>query len=153
MPTRIRAIEQPIWIDEHLPLLAAEGYQVTSEPNGDYNCIAYAAGETDRWWSHLAKVDYYWPEHATRTPSIQSLIEAFAGLGYEPCEDASDEPGFSKIALYANPQGDWTHAAVQLPGGGWSSKLGLYEDISHRTPESLDPGFYGGVHCFMRRPL
>ena len=44
-------------------------------------------------------------------------------------------------------------AAVQLPDGEWSSKLGLYEDISHRTPESLDPDFYGEVHCFMRRPL
>ena len=140
------------WIDECLPLLAAEGYQVTSETNADYNCIAYAAGETDPWWSHVSEADYFWPEHASRTPSIQSLIEAFAGLGYELCEDASNEPSFRKIALYADRQGNWTHASVQLPGGGWSSKLGPDEDISHRTPESLDPHFYGGVHCFMRLP-
>ena len=144
---------RPSWIDDHLPQLAAEGYQVTSEPDGDYNCIAYAVGETDRWWSHVERADYYWPEHASRTPSIQSLIEVFAGFGYEPCEDAFYEPGFSKIALYADRQGNWTHAAVQLPDGGWSSKLGPDEDISHQTPESLDPGFYGGVHCLMRRPL
>ena len=141
------------WIDDSLPHLSAEGYQVTSEPNDDYNCIAYAAGETDRWWSHIIGADYYWPEHASHTPSIQSLIEAFAGLGYELCENAGNEPGFSKIALYANWQGDWTHAAVQMPDGGWSSKLGLYEDIRHRAPESLDPEFYGDVHCFMCRPL
>ena len=140
------------WIDECLPLLAAEGYQVTSETNADYNCIAYATGETDRWWSHVSEADYFWPEHASRTPSTQSLIEAFAGLGYELCEDASNEPSFRKIALYADRQGNWTHASVQLPGGGWSSKLGPDEDISHRTPESLDPHFYGGVHCFMRLP-
>ena len=136
-----------------MPLLAAEGYQVTSEATDEYNCIAYAVGETDRWWSHVPDADYYWPEHASRTPSIQSLVEAFAGLGYELCEDASDEPGFNKIALYADRQGRWTHAAVQLPGGRWSSKLGPDEDISHQTPESLDSDFYGGVHCLMRRPF
>ena len=142
-----------MWIDEDLPHLAAEGYEITSDPTDEYNCIAYAAGETDRWWSHAAGDDYYWPEHASRTPSIASLIEVFAGLGYEIWEGAGVEPGFRKVALYADPQGDWTHAAVQLPSGGWSSKLGLYEDIGHRSPESLDPDFYGEVHCFMCRPL
>ena len=72
-----------MWIDEQMPLLAAEGYQVTSGPTEEYNCIAYAVGETDRWWSHVADADYYWSEHASHTPFVQSLIEAFAGLGYE----------------------------------------------------------------------
>ena len=86
----------PSWIEEYLPQLAAEGYEVTSEPDGDYNCIAYAAGETDRWWSHIESAGYYWPERASRTPSIQSLIEVFAGLGYEPCEDAFMSRGSAK---------------------------------------------------------
>ena len=142
-----------MWIDEELPHLASEGYEITSSPTDEYNCIAYAAGETDRWWSHVEDADYYWPEHASSTSSIASLIEVFAGLGYEQCEDANEETGFRKIALYANRRGDWTHAAVQLPGGEWSSKLGPDEDISHRAPESLDRSAYGEVHCFMRRPL
>ena len=142
-----------MWIEEKMPLLAAEGYQVTSGPTDDYNCIAYVAGESDRWWSHKADAGYYWPEHASRTPSIQSLTEAFAGLGYARCEGAGAEPGFTKIALYADAQGHWTHAAVQLLDGRWSSKLGPDEDISHRAPESLDPDVYGGVHSLMRRPL
>ena len=142
-----------MWIDEELPRLASEGYEVTSSPTDEYNCIAYAAGETDRWWSHVDDADYYWPEHASSTPSVASLIEVFAGLGYEICDDAGDEPGFRKIALYADRGGDWTHAAVQLPSGEWSSKLGPDEDISHRAPESLDTAAYGEVHCFMRRPL
>ena len=142
-----------MWIDKDLPHLAAEGYELTSDPNSEYNCIAYAAGETDRWWTHVKGDDYYWPEHASRTPSIASLIEVFGGLGYEPCEDARGELGFKIVALYADQRGDWTHAAVRLPNGGWSSKLGPDEDIGHRTPESLDPDAYGEVHCFMRRPL
>ena len=142
-----------MWIDEQMPLLASDGYQVTSDPTGEYNCIAYAVGETDRWWSHVADADYYWPEHASPTPSIQSLIEVFVGLGYELCEDAGNEAGFSKVALYADGEGDWTHAAVQLNDGRWSSKLGPDEDISHRTPQSLESDFYGVVNCIMRRPL
>ena len=63
-----------MWIDKELPHLASEGYEVTSEPDGDYNCIAYAVGETGRWWSHVEDADYYWTEHASRTPSIASLI-------------------------------------------------------------------------------
>lgn len=142
-----------MWIDEKFPLLAAVGYEITSEASDEYNCIAYAVGETDRWWSHFEGAGYYWPEHAGRSESIASLIELFAGLGYELCDDASDEPGFSKVALYAKTEGTWTHAAVQLPDGQWSSKLGELEDISHPTPESLESDFYGAVNCYMRRPL
>ena len=126
-----------MWIDEELPHLAAEGYELTSDPTDEYNCIAYAAGETDRWWSHDSD-DYYWPEHASRTASIVSLIEVFAGLGYEPCEDTEDEPGFRIIALYANQRGDWTHAAVKLPSGGWSSKLNQSQDEMRRWWGSND---------------
>ena len=43
-----------MWIDEEMPLLAVEGYQITSEATNEYNCIAYVFGETDRWWSHAA---------------------------------------------------------------------------------------------------
>ena len=137
-----------MWIDEQFPRLASEGYEVTSEPTDEYNCIAYAAGDTTAWWSHLPA--YRWP-NANRTPSINSLIELFQRLGFEFCDDAHDEAGLEKIVLYA--KGDyWTHAAVQLPGGAWSSKLGPDEDIRHNTPESLCGEAYGQVNCIMRRP-
>ena len=139
-----------MWIEEQFSRLEHEGYAVTSESDYEYNCVAYAAGETDRWWSHLEESGYYWPDHASRTPLIQSLVEVFTGLGYEPCTDADDESGFQKVALYSK-QGNWTHVAVQLPDGNWSSKLGLEEDIHHRTPESLTGESYGEVHCIMRR--
>ena len=140
-----------MWIDKLFPQLESEGYEVTSEPDYEYNCVAYAAGETDRWWSHLEENGYYWPDYASRTGFIQSLVEVFTGLGYEPCSDANAESGFRKVALYSK-QGDWTHVAVQLPDGHWHSKLGLGEDIRHRMPESLTGESYGEVHCIMRRP-
>lgn len=140
-----------MWIDDSFPRLASEGYQITSEPNREYNCIAYAAGETDRWWTYLDEPGYYWPESANRSALVQSLIQAFSELGYELCPNAAQEPGYEKVALYANSAGKWTHAAIQLPGGAWSSKLGPDEDISHQTPESLAGDLYGEVHCIMRR--
>ena len=138
-----------MWIDDSFPRLASEGYQITSEPNAEYNCIAYAAGETARWWTYLD--GYYWPESASRGALVQSLIQAFSELGYELCLNAAQEPGYEKVALYADSAGRWTHAAIQLPGGAWSSKLGPDEDISHQTPESLAGALYGEVHCIMRR--
>ena len=146
-------MSRPMWIDDQFPRLASEGYQVTSEPSPDYNCIAYAAGYTDRWWAHVdgPEDEYYWPGYASRTPFIHSLVEVFAGLGYEPSENADQEARYTKVALYVNEQGKWTHAAVQLTDGTWSSKLGPDEDIRHRTPESLTGASYGTVHCIMRR--
>lgn len=140
-----------MWIDQQFPGLAAAGYQITSAPDAAYNCIAYAAGETDRWWTYLVGPGYYWPDYARRTPQIASLVAVFAGLGYAVCGDAAPEAGYQKIALYAK-QGNWTHAAIQLPDGAWSSKLGPDEDIRHATPEALISDAYGAIHCLMRRP-
>lgn len=138
-----------MWIDDQFPLLATEGYEITSEPTKNYNCIGYAAGDTSNWWSHLA--GYHWP-NATRTPFITSLIEVFEGLQFERCENAGLEDGFQKVALYAKGV-RWKHAAVQLPSGEWSSKLGKCEDIKHSTPGSLNGDFYGSVYCIMRRRI
>ena len=138
------------WLNISFPHLRDEGFTVVDPPSNTYNCIAYAAGDTNQWWAHTP--DRYWPPHATRSNSIASLREAFAGLGYEECEDGSVEPGYHKIALYED-QGAWEHASVQMPNGAWHSKMGRGPLIEHRSPESLSGGMYGEVHCFMRRPL
>ena len=129
------------------PGLAGESYEITSPPDPVYNCIAYAAGITDDWWSHGGL--HTWPG-APRSPDISSLIIVFRNQGYEMCADASAEAGYEKVALYA-AHGLWTHAARQLPGGQWSSKIGVHEDISHQSPQSLAGDSYGEVHCIMHR--
>jgi hypothetical protein len=135
------------WIDEQFP--AAVGrYRLTSERDGDYNCVAYAAGVTDEWWSHLP----WFPWPAARSPLAESLVAVFAALGYEPCAIATIEPRFERVALYAKDN-IWTHVAWQLPSGEWASKLGAAEDIEHDTPECLCGDLYGAVHCIMRRPV
>ena len=63
-----------MWIDQAFPRLAQEGYLITSQPDQNYNCIAYAAGDTGSWWSHLP--GYRWPQ-ANRTDHPDSLVEVF----------------------------------------------------------------------------
>lgn len=135
-----------MWIEETFPLITQTGYSITSGPTEEYNCVAWAANSKTAWWSHLE--GYYWP--VTRTPDIQSLVAVFASLGYEVCDNISVEDAYDKVALYA-VDGQWTHAARQLPDGRWTSKLGLDEDIEHTTPEALCSSHYGVVHCIMRR--
>jgi hypothetical protein len=54
-------------------------YKVTSEESRWYNCVAFAAGETQRWWWPIGA---YWPEQAPRHETIESFIVAFQALGY-----------------------------------------------------------------------
>ena len=83
--------------------------------------------------------------------STESALEdAFRALGFEPCGDDGPEPGFKKVALFGNSL-FYTHAARQLPGGKWTSKLGKAEDIEHDTPDAVAGGVYGEIVVVMRR--
>ena len=81
------------------------------------------------------------------------MVAAFAAIGFEPCESGKPEPGFEKVALYADSSRRYTHATRQLPNGTWISKLGQAEDIEHDTAEDVAGGVYGEVAGFMRRPV
>jgi hypothetical protein len=129
------------------PNLAADGYTMASPKTHTYNCIAWAAGDASRWW----EPGIYWP--APPGDELAALTDLFAILGYAPCDNEELEAGYEKVALYTSDQGDWTHAARQLPDGSWTSKLGPDEDILHRTPNALIGDLYGHVAAIMRRPL
>jgi hypothetical protein len=131
------------------PRLLPENHRLASPPTLDYNCIAWAAGDTENWW----QPGVHWP---TAVPAneygLGVLEEAFRAMGYEPCDDARLEAGFEKVALY----GDkvlYTHAARQLPSGRWTSKLGKGEDIEHDTPDDVAGGSYGEVAMILKRPV
>ena len=130
------------------PNLAREGFQIIDQPSTRYNCIAYAAGDTSKWWEDTER--RYWPSHGSRSAAIASLREVFVGLGYEQCDDSSIDDRYQKVALYET-QGAWTHTAVQMPNGAWRSKIGEGPVIEHRSPASLSGGMYGEPTVFMRR--
>ena len=131
------------------PNLTAENHRSTSPATPDYNCIAWAAGDIERWW----QPGQYWP---VATPpndhGIGILEQAFVSLGYENSPSADLEDGFEKVALYGSFL-FYTHAARQLSSGNWTSKLGRMEDIEHDDPEVVAGGVYGYVVQVMRRPI
>ena len=130
------------------PKLSDEDFEIVEPASERYNCIAYAAGDTTRrWWPN--GIDY-WPSWATRDNRMESLMEAFVGLGYEQCANSNIEDGYQRVALYGF-QGRFEHAAVQMPNGRWRSKMGRGPVIEHPSPESLSGGPYGNVASYMRR--
>lgn len=125
-------------------------YEATSPFDPAYNCIAWAAGDTHRWWWPAIIPGYaYWPEGVTRLATVEAFVEAFATLGYRPCADGDLERGIQKVALFASG-GQVTHAARQLANGRWTSKLGRDIDIEHPLEGVVGPA-YGDVVQFLCR--
>jgi hypothetical protein len=110
------------------PNLRVGTYSVTSCPDKDYNCIAWAAGETSRYWWPIGG---YWPDGVSRERTLDAFIKAFETKGYTVCDDVTHEDGFEKVAIYAKDDKP-THAARQIDKSKWTSKLGKFADISHR---------------------
>ena len=141
-------------VNDHLqsrfPRLKESAYCVTSPQSVFYNCIAWAAGDTNRPWWPDALFQYYWPKDAPREVNLEAFCAAFSPLGYRPCETGEPEEGFEKVAIYNSPDGKPTHMARQLRLGVWTSKLGDLEDIEHSL-EGLEGSAYGSVAFFLKR--
>ncbi len=137
------------------PKLRTTAYRVTSPQARDYNCIAWAARDSARWWWPDDDPDndaVYWPAGVAWEETLPAFVAAFATLGYVSTADETYEPGFEKIALFTNAAGLPTHAARQLPGGRWTSKLGFLEDIEHDL-QDLAGTEYGEVVQILKRPM
>jgi len=142
--------------DDHIeslfPNLQRNNYVVTSPTTAEYNCIAWAASDTDAWWEPDALFLSFWPDGVPRQYSLDSYIGAFMALGYTVCQGSEYENGYEKIALYIDQNKKPTHAARQLSSGHWTSKLGQLEDIEYNTLEGLIGTEYGTVTVIMKRP-
>ncbi len=136
-------------LERAFPNLRGSGYVITSPQDKNYNCIAWAAGDTSRhWWPTPFS---YWPPGVARELTQTAFEEAFRRLQYEPCADGGIEDRFEKVALYANQSGAPTHMARQLESGAWTSKLGPSEDIRHNSVGAVEGSIYGSVARYFRR--
>jgi hypothetical protein len=82
---------------------------------------------------------------------LDSVVCAFATVGFSPCLTSELEDGIEKVALYLT-NGIVEHAARQETDGTWSSKVGLEEDVAHNTLDALAGGRYGTEFKFLCRP-
>ena len=151
-PRHLRADREAVF-----PNLRKEDYRVTSEEDTDYNCLAHAADKNDTWWWPMPEEveGVFWPRDVPREETLACFILAYRTEGYLPCDSSELEEGVDKIALYVDADGTPSHAAKQLTGGGWSSKLGIWEAIEHRTLANLEAGpgsaGYGKVGQILKR--
>src|SRR5437879_4179528 len=119
-------------IEELFPNLQMTGYRITSPLTRQYNCIAWAAGDAQRWWDPTRHKDFgYWPDDVPRELSVLAFVQLYESLGYLVCDRHDLEEGLEKVAIFADESGRPTHAARQLRSGVWTSKLGRLEDIEH----------------------
>ena len=140
-------------LEETFPNLASGGYIITSPRTKGYNCIAWAAGDTGKWWWPVPEAEEsFWPPGVARAEALPAFRDAFAFLGYIECVGEDLETGFEKIAIFVNDQGVPLHAARQLLNGRWTSKLGELEDIEHALHD-LTGMVYGEVMLIMKRPV
>ncbi len=138
------------WPVHEFPYLTNANHKITSRRTKRYNCIAWAGDDLERpWWPQVP--GWYWPPGIPELDDIPSFIQAFQILGYTSCNDGVLEPGFEKIALFADPHGTATHATRQLKNGKWTSKMGPFEDIEHDSCQDVRGPVYGTVTCYMRR--
>jgi hypothetical protein len=142
------------------PNLRYARWRIRSPFDDEYQCIAWAAWYVDRrMWPHE---DYSWFPGAPLFQGIDKeatpeyFVAGFATIGYMPCMSRSFQLGFQKVAIYANDVGV-THMARQRALGGWSSKLGDWEDIYHAKLEDIEGDIsamanqYGRVVQVLRR--
>ncbi len=135
------------------PALVGREYRVTSPEDDQYNCIGWAAGDTNRWWwprKEEPPGKNYWPAGIPRAETLETFRDAFATIGHVVCNDDRVEVGYEKIALFAL-QGVPKHASRQLSNGRWTSKLGPNVDIEHELHD-LTGIVYGSVVMVMKRP-
>jgi hypothetical protein len=146
-------------LEVEYPNLFTEGYEVKSKKTlltdptvTHYNCLAFAADVETTWWEPDDGDVSFWPI-SKREYTLQCYKEAYRSLGYDECDDGTVEQGFEKIVIYCL-KGEPTHAAKQLPGGRWKSKLGQEEDIEHNTVKALEGNkWYGQAVQYMKRPI
>lgn len=136
-----------------LPNLSKLNSHITSPPDTDYNCIAWAAGLDDIWLWPDNLPHGYWPNGITNKATVQAFREAFSIYGYNECADGSFEEGLTKVVLYVDMSDIPTHMSRQIVSlQKWTSKLGPSFDISHDTPADLNGPSYGVATYYFSRP-
>ena len=146
------------WLIGHpeFPNLTAGNFKCASDPDDDYNCIAWAADRKDRPWWPTTIAPYFWPDGLPKDPpniaeTIENFIKAFEVQGYSVCRNGRFSWRYEKVAIYVDDHDVPTHAARTLPNHVWSSKMGDEEDIEHVTYADVEGTKYGKAKIYLKR--
>ena len=138
-------------LERDFPELRSSSYRIASPFDPTYNCIAWAAGDSSRWWEPDPMGICYWPPEVPREYSIKAYRGVFESLGFEECDNEGLEHVVGKVAIYMK-SGKPTHALRQLESGQWTSKMGRSVDIEHIL-RGLTGDLYGSINCILKKLL
>jgi len=80
---------------------------------------------------------------------MAGLDATYLAQGWTRAKDCKPRKGFRKVAIYCDAAGFPTHAAKQLIGDWWESKLGQWERVVHKGTGALEGTAYGKVcRCY-----
>src|SRR5271157_4508246 len=105
------------WPQQLFPNLNADSCIEKSQTTRQYNCFAWAVGETHRRWEPDPLGIYFWPPEAPRELTVPAFVRAYESRGFRICIGGILEEGLEKIAIFGvvvNGVTVPTHAAVQL---------------------------------------
>lgn len=137
-----------------LPNLRKKNHDVTSDIDPRYNCIAYAAGITNRKYWPVWAPDCYWPPNVPMVVHVDAFVRLYETFGYALIggpPQSNYRSDVERIAIFATADGKPTHAARELGPNKWASKLGNSFDIEHQQ-SAVTGGLYGEVILYMGRP-
>jgi hypothetical protein len=137
-------------LPKEFPNSSKEPFIITSPITRSYNCIAWAFGDTTKWYWPDEFLIGFWPKEISRECTLESFINLYKLIGYEVCDDESFEKDYDKIVIFTDKDNIPTHAAKQIDDTFWSSKLGEYHDVSH-SKFSIEGGNYGSFNVIMKR--
>jgi hypothetical protein len=100
------------------PALRSQPYQITSPINLRYNCVAFAAGDIQRWWWPDEAGEDAWPETVARAETVECFRDAFATLGYAVCANDVHEPGYERLRCLRSQTFQNTPPANSPAGAG-----------------------------------
>jgi hypothetical protein len=140
-------------LEQDFPGLAQAGYTKTSDRDPNYNCVAWAVGNTKRYWYDAKIKGYYWPPLMPSADTLEGWLEVFKLHGYRETDEADLERGYEKVAIYVTSEGFPEHVARQKSSGAWSSKMGKGIDIEHPTLAGLEGDLIGRVTVIMKRRI
>ena len=137
-------------LEKLFPNLVSKDFSITSPNDPSYNCVAWAADDTTKWWEPDPLKLYYWPPGIAREYSLSAYESVYKMIGYDKCNiDESYESGFLKVALFAKSNCP-THASKQVDSEGWTSKLGGNVDIEHPL-RGLEGSEYGTIASILKK--
>jgi hypothetical protein len=125
-----------------------EPLTITSPETPQYNCVAWALGDTEHWWE--ADEDYLWLDTSEFDNSLSTMQSFFHYFGFKPIDKPNFKNKIEKIALFSDDGIYCTHVAKQLSTKIWTSKLGVSHDVTH-TLAALEEGIYGNVVMILQK--